>query len=113
MALSLAEFETLCRDGVLKPHAAHLILKPHLRVWTARPQAGTLRASGHVEIEGFLPNSVLRLAGFNVKPDAGLSEATEKKQVLDLFDRSLVHFLKTTFPQCQITVSPATILHQA
>jgi lysyl-tRNA synthetase class 2 len=109
LALSVEDFEALCRDGVLKPHARHLLLKPHVRLWGVSP--GKVRGSGHAEIEGFLPNSVLRLAGYKIKTEEALSEEEEKKRVLGLIELSLVKFLQETFPACQITVSPATVLH--
>ncbi|MEY2428487.1 MAG: lysyl-tRNA synthetase, class [Verrucomicrobiota bacterium] len=107
LALSIEDFESLCADGVLKPHAGHLTLKPHVRLWSA-----AARASGHVEIEGFLPNSVLRLSGYNIKSDQPSSDDDQKKRLLDLLDRSLVQFLRKTFPDRQITVSPATVMRQ-
>jgi lysyl-tRNA synthetase class 2 len=107
LALSLDDFETLCKEGVLKPHAHHLIIKPHVRLWNT---AGRMRASAHAEIEGFLPNSVLRLAGYKIAGDAQLPEEEQRKQTLDLLDRSLVQFLRRTFPACELTVSPATFL---
>jgi lysyl-tRNA synthetase, class II len=110
LSLSFEDFEGLCGDGVLKPHAHHLILKPHVRLWSARSASGRSRASGHVEIEGFLPGSVLRLAGYKIESERLPSEEQEKKQVLDLVELSLVQFLRKTFPECQVTVSPATVL---
>jgi lysyl-tRNA synthetase, class II len=110
LALSVEDFESLCADGVLKPHAHHLNLKPHIRLWGSQSGAGHARASGHVEIEGFLPSSVLRLAGYKTKPGQTLSEEEEKKQILDQFETSLVQFLRKHFPQCQVTVSPPTVL---
>src|SRR6185436_6466207 len=53
LALSSEDFESLCKEGVLRPHAKHLIIKPHVRLWSA---AGKGRTSAHAEIEGFLPN---------------------------------------------------------
>jgi hypothetical protein len=95
----------------LKPHARHLILKPHVRLWGAAP--GKSRGSGHVEIEGFLPNSVLRLAGYQLKAEETLSEDEEKKKrLVGAIELSLVKFLQETFPECQVTVSPATVLRQ-
>jgi lysyl-tRNA synthetase class 2 len=111
LALSVEDFEALCREGVLKPHARHLMLKPHVRLWGFSP--GKSRGSGHVEIEGFLPNSVLRLAGYKIKAEAALSDEEEKKRVLGLVELSPVKFLRETFPECQVTVSPATVLHSA
>ncbi len=111
LALSVEDFESLCADGVLKPHSAHLILKPHVRLWSANSAGGKTRASAHVEIDGFLPNSVLRLAGYTSRSAESRSEAEEKKQALELIEASLVQFLRRTFPHAQVTVSPATVLH--
>jgi len=110
LALPVEDFEALCREGVLKPHAKHLILKPHVRLWNAAGHKS--RASGHVEIEGFLPGSVLRLAGYKLSADEALSEDEEKKRVLGTIELTLVRFLREGFPECQVTVSPATLLRQ-
>jgi lysyl-tRNA synthetase class 2 len=110
LALSVEDFEALCRDGVLKPHARHLMLKPHVRLWPSAP--GASRGSCHVEIEGFLPNSVLRLAGYKLNPEQALPEEEEKKKklVLGMIELSLVKFLSEKFPECQVTLSPVTLL---
>ena len=112
LALSVEDFEALCRDGVLKPHARHLLLKPHLRLWPSAP--GASRGSCHVEIAGFLPNSILRLAGYKLDPGQALSEEEEKKKlVLGMIELSLVKFLGDKFPECQVTVSPVTLLRNS
>ncbi len=111
LALSYEDFESLCRDGVIKPHARNLTIKPHIRSWSV-PAGGT-RACGHVEIEGFFPNSVLRLSGYKIKAEKPLSEEDEKKELLKLIESSLVQFLRKTFADSQVTVSPATALKQA
>ena len=56
-----------------------------------------MEASGQVEIEGFLPNSVLRLAGFKVA-EAEIA-----------FDTAFVQFLKGKFADCHVTVSPVAV----
>jgi lysyl-tRNA synthetase class 2 len=110
LALTVEDFEALCQDRVLKPHARHLMLKPHVRLWNCSP--GKSRSSAHVEIEGFLPNSVLRLAGYQLKAEAALPEEEAKKQLVGSIELSLVKFLQQTFPECQVTISPATVLRQ-
>ncbi|HWD18686.1 MAG TPA: lysine--tRNA ligase [Verrucomicrobiae bacterium] len=86
LALSWEDFESLCAAGLMKPHAKNLVVKPHTRRWSPE------RVTCHVEIEGFLAHSVLRLT-FTCKPD----------------DRMKVsEFLKRTFPQCDVTIAPAT-----
>jgi hypothetical protein len=110
LALSFEDFEALCAEGVLQPHARHLTLRPHIRLWSART-SGKSRASAHVEIEGFLAGSVLRVAGFRIRSEQPISEEEEKKKITELIEVSLPKFLRKTFPQTEIIVSPATVLH--
>jgi lysyl-tRNA synthetase class 2 len=110
LALSFAEFEALCNDGMLKPHAHHLLVKPRLRIWKSGAAGAKSRFSGHAEIEGFLPNGVLRLAGCRRDSDETLGEEDEKKKILEFLDKTWMTFLRTKFPECEITVSPATVL---
>lgn len=112
LALTVAEFESLCQEGLLKPHARNLSVKPHVRFWGVGSASGQVRASGHAEIAGFLPNSVLRLSGYKTAAGQPRSEDEEKKEMLELMERSLVAFLRRHFAECQITVSPPTILRQ-
>lgn len=111
LALSFEDFEALCGDGLLKPHARHLTVKPHVRLWASSATASPLRASGHVEIEGFLPSSVLRVAGYKFDALKPLSENRENKNAFCSLETSLIQFLQKTFPTCVITLSPATVLH--
>lgn len=112
LALSFEDFESLCADGVLKPHARNLTIKPHVCLWSVHATPGRSRASGHVEIEGFLPHSVLRLSGYKIQSEEKLPEDKEKKLVLGLLELSLVNFIRQTFPECHVTVSPATVRNQ-
>jgi lysyl-tRNA synthetase class 2 len=93
VALSWEDFQSLCNEGVLKPHARNLAIHPRVRHW------GAVEATGQIDIEGFLPNSVLRLAGFKEPPEESA------------FQNDLVQFLKNKFADCHIIVSPATVLH--
>ena len=111
LAVSFEEFEILCNEGMLKPHARHLLVKPRLRIWKGATGSGKSRVSGHAEMEGFLPNGVLRLAGCKARQDETLTEEDEKKKVLEFLEKTWVAFLRKKFPECEITVSPATVLH--
>ena len=91
LALSWEDFQKLCSEGALKPHARNLAVHPRVRVWTETQK------TGQVDIEGFLPNRVLRLAGFKLK---GAEVA---------FEGELVEFLKAKFAECHLVVSPATV----
>jgi hypothetical protein len=111
LAVSFEEFEILCNEGMLKPHAHHLLVKPRLRIWKTATKDGKSRVSGHAEIEGFLPNGVMRLAGCKSQRDDKLTEEDEKKKVLEFLEKTWVTYLRKKFPECEITVSPATVLH--
>ena len=39
-----------------------------------------------------------------------LSETDRGRQILDQIERALPQFLKKKFPDCEVTVSPATVL---
>jgi lysyl-tRNA synthetase class 2 len=112
LAVSFEEFEVLCNEGLLKPHAHHLLVKPRLRIWRAPGGSGKSRVSGHAEIEGFLPNGVLRLAGCKSRPDDTVSEEDKQKHVLDFLEKTWGAYLRKKFPGNEITISPATVLHQ-
>ena len=66
-----------------------------------------------MEIEGFFPNSVLRVAGYKIEAKflPGLVKNDKKdNEVLKGIENSLVQFLKQTFSSCEVTVSPATVM---
>ena len=108
LALSWEDFRSLCADGVLRPHARSLVLKPHVRIWA--DAAGGSRASGHVDVEGFVHNSVLRVTGFSVKAVERLQDAAVIAMASERVEQSLASFIRATFPESHVTVSPATHL---
>ncbi len=113
LVLSVGDFESLCREGILKPHARNLLIKPHIRLWGVASPSGLSRAYGHVEIEGFLPNSVLRLAGYNIKYEEPPPHEEGQMKAASSPEASLVPFLREQFPECQLTVSPPTVTRYA
>jgi hypothetical protein len=110
LVLSLDQFKSLCDERVITPCSHHLVLKPHARVW--RPASSKGHAAVHVEIEGFLPNGTLRLAGYSLALQA-TAETSEQllKQIADMIDSSLTAFLRKTFPAAKITGNEPTVLH--
>jgi lysyl-tRNA synthetase class 2 len=114
LAMSLEDFKSLCAEGVMKPHARHLILKPHVCLWGENNPDGA-RLYGHFELTGFLPNSVLRLSGHPVKYRPQSSETADAKApaASPLDETAFVRFLRDTFAGCEVTVSPATFLRNS
>jgi lysyl-tRNA synthetase class 2 len=105
LTLSMGEFESLCDDGALKPHALNLTIKPHIHLWE-KTSSGNARMVAQAEIEGFLADSILRLSGYHKilpsgsEPAGGAWEGIEKP---------LAAFLRKQFPGCELTVSPVTV----
>jgi lysyl-tRNA synthetase class 2 len=110
LALSVEEFESLCAEGFLKPHVPHLTIKPHVRLWNKAGGKGRPRTSGHVEIEGFLPNSTLRLTGYKLDAGESDSEEEQKRKAAGLLEHSLAGFIQKTFPDSKVTISPPTAI---
>jgi len=92
LALSWEDFQALCNEGALQPHARNLAVHPRVRLW------GRVEATGQIDIEGFLPNSVLRLAGFKIAGEGAV------------LGSELAQFLKNKFVDCHVTLSPVTVL---
>jgi len=109
LALHVEEFESLCRDGMLRPTADSLTITPHLRLWQTGQTTSGRGASGHVSIAGMLPSGSLQVAGY--KPAAGeaLSPEGEAAKFSQLLDASLMSFLRKTFPACPIKVAPVVV----
>jgi len=104
--LTFEEFESLCTDRVLAPQTKQLVARPHVKVWPAESPPGQWRASGTVEIEGFLSGSMLRLAGYSVRSDKPLDEMEAMQRLAESVSRSLEPFLRKTFPDCKLTMMP-------
>ncbi len=107
LALSIEDFRALCQEGILKPCARNLIIKPHVRIWSAASASGGSRASGHAQIDGFLENGALRVAGCVLASDGRLSEEQQTRKTVEMLDQTAM--LRQTFPDCHVSVSPPTV----
>ena len=104
LALDTEEFEALCKDAQLKPQTTHITVKPHLRLWPGG------RYTGHADLESFLTDSVVHLTGFNIELPKTVGDDEAKEIFVGKLEASLLQFLRKTFPQCQLTVSPSTLM---
>ncbi|MDB6058318.1 MAG: lysyl-tRNA synthetase [Verrucomicrobiales bacterium] len=104
LALSQSEFEALCKEGLLKPQTTHVTIKPHLRSWPSG------RYTGHVDLESFVADSVVHLTGFNIELPKTISDDQAKEIFVGKLEASVLGYIRKTFPQCQFTISPATVM---
>jgi lysyl-tRNA synthetase class 2 len=85
LSLTFEQFDSLSREGMLMPKRAHLVLHPHIRVWTPSVRGQPYRVTGFVEVEGFFANGILRLSGYNLTSD---NPGTERDQFHILGERA-------------------------
>jgi lysyl-tRNA synthetase class 2 len=104
LALSENEFEGLCKDGQLKPQTTHITVKPHLRLWPGG------RYTGHADLESFVADSTVHLTGFNIELPKTVNDDEAKEIFVGKLEATLIQFLRKTFPQCQLTFSPPTLM---
>ena len=105
LTLTFDEFQSLASTGTLHPKRSTLVIKPHIRLWAPKEKGQPWRVTGSVEIEGFYPNGILRLAGYTqTVPEPGL----EKDHLHALGERAqtqILAALKPTHPEITARVA--------
>jgi lysyl-tRNA synthetase class 2 len=71
--VSMQEFVSLVEDGILRPETPDILIHPYLRIWDRPTAEGRWRASGYLEVNGFLVNKQLRIVGFAMESDEKLN----------------------------------------
>lgn len=98
LTLTFEQFDSLAREGFLTPKRAHLVVHPHIRVWSPITRGQPFRVTGFVDVEGFFANGILRLSGYSLTSD---NPGTERDQFQILGERAasiLVNGLKEKQP---------------
>ncbi|MBX3743884.1 MAG: lysine--tRNA ligase [Verrucomicrobiae bacterium] len=93
--VTLDECKRLCRDGALAPRVSNLIVRPHVRMWSAIAPSAVIRFTAHADIEGFLPHGTLRVTGLHLPHDTNEPQTAAAE---------LTEFLNTQFPGASVTV---------
>jgi lysyl-tRNA synthetase, class II len=110
LVLSFEDFKELCDKKLMKPHTLHLALTSHLQPY------GQERVCGHIEIAGFLDNSLLRVAlGKSLAADSlsgDIGEFPWKRDRAKLIEK-ITTCLKSAFPECKVTGPTLTELQGA
>jgi lysyl-tRNA synthetase class 2 len=86
MTLTFEQFDNLAKEDLLKPKRDTLVIHPHVRVWTPSFRGQPYRVTGFVEVEGFLANGILRLAGYTLTSD---KPGSERDQLTVLGERAV------------------------
>ncbi len=87
--LTIDELEEFITEDIFYPETTQIIVRPYLRKWKRAGLDKHWRASGHIEIEGFVKDTKLRVVGYKVKAEDELNEEEEKNRFKDLVELSL------------------------
>lgn len=107
--LTVDEFETLVCDKILRPQTSHITVRPYLRIWYAPTQQEHYKASGYLELEGFLENKIIRLPGYLAKSGEMTFRLEEAAKLIDLSDLGVIACLRKEFPDLNIEF--ASVVH--
>jgi lysyl-tRNA synthetase class 2 len=94
--ITFDEFRRLCRDGALSPRVNDLIIRPHVRMWSAVAPAAVTRFTAHADVEGFLSHGALRVTGLQLPHDENAPETAADE---------VAQFLSEHFPGVRVTVA--------
>lgn len=92
--VTLEEFKQLCRDGALAPKVSDILIRPHVRMWSASAPAAVTRFTAHADVEGFLSHGAIRVTGLHLPHDEN-----EPATAAD----DLVEFLNAHFEGIRVT----------
>src|SRR5690606_26683628 len=67
--ITFEEFKRLCRDGAITPRVNDIIIRPHVRMWSAVAPAAVTRFTAHADVEGFLSHGAIRVTGLQLPHD--------------------------------------------
>jgi lysyl-tRNA synthetase class 2 len=108
-AMTIDEFQTLVEDGLLQPHSSTIIVRPCLRIWDKTTKDGVWKASGHLDLEGFLESGRLILAGYEVKSEEPMDPTREIRGLIDAIELGVCQPIRSHFGNCTISVDPVRL----
>jgi lysyl-tRNA synthetase class 2 len=105
LTLTFEQFDSLAKEGFLAPKRPHLVVHPHVRVWSPISRGQPFRVTGFADVEGFFANGILRLSGYSLTSD---NPGTERDQFQIIGDRAasiLLNALKEKAPGLTVRVA--------
>lgn len=86
--LTMDEFEELISDKIIKPETDALQIRPYLRIWKKPTSDEHWKANGYVEVDGFLNNKRLRIAGYAVRSEKPVDAKDEARKYREFVERT-------------------------
>ncbi len=107
--LTMNEFASLVEDRVLQPETAHIKAHLHLHLWSKPSLRGKWVASGHIELDGFLKNKRLRVAGYTMESDSPLDREQEADSFKIAIEEKLDQLVRARFPDSKLHVEDVVV----
>ncbi|MGV3772608.1 MAG: lysine--tRNA ligase [Verrucomicrobiales bacterium] len=105
LTLSFEEFTSLALTGHLLPKRKTLVVHPCIRIWPGNSKEQKSKAHGWLEVEGFLNNGVLRLAGYQLEIEGNANEKEIKEKLAAFAHEKLNNALQGKVPEIKIRIA--------
>ncbi len=109
--LTMDEFESLLREKTLSPSTPRITIRPYLRFWGKGAAQGQPKASGYLEIEGFIKDKRVRVVGFTIGPGEAVHDMKNTKRFRSLIESSIRDSIGEHFSDCDIRIHDVILLH--
>jgi len=105
LVLSIEEFQELLEDGILSPQTSQIDIHPYIRIWKRPTSKGRYKASGYLEVDGFLLDGRIMLSGYRVKSEELLSLDEEVRGMVEAVEHGIGDVIRDQYPDCSIEIS--------
>lgn len=94
--VTMEQFESLLVDGILKPSALSIVVRPQLRIWKkSSSEKPSWIAFGHLEVSGLNTTSAVTVSGYSVDSKTDFKNEIEGKKYRELVLQKLERFTGT------------------
>jgi lysyl-tRNA synthetase, class II len=104
LVVSPEEFESLLREGVLRPDEERITIQPHVRIWSPPEGADLWRATSHFAVEGFLGNRPVRVTAPTVTAREPLDVDARAKALVRTAEERLLPLVRELHPRCKAEI---------
>jgi len=98
VVITMEEVEEFVMENDFQEDTSNITIRPILRFWKKQKKEENFKASGYIEIGGFLNNRLLKIAGYKVRAEKELNQKDElnkfkqyiEKNILDIFSKFII-----------------------
>jgi len=102
--LTMDEFISLISSGILRPETPDILIHPYLRIWDKPTADGHWKASGYLEINGFLNNKQLRVVGYTIESEEKLNPTDEAGRYVESIRETFDQLAQSYFGDSKVEI---------